>query len=117
MQEAHKQANEGFIKRISENAAVSIKFKSQKRKRNAYRPHRGQSPGGGWLRQERYFSSAESIVTGSKKANILNVNIEKVLETVNQHISEGKEGADELVDQILDALMRRLGGTFNSVAR
>ncbi len=59
-------------------------------------------------------STANSIATGGRKQTILNVHIEKVLETVSQHISEGKEGADELVDTILDELTRRLHGTFKS---
>ncbi len=59
-------------------------------------------------------STANSIATGGKKQTILNVHIEKVLESVNQHITEGKEGADELVDTILDELTRRLHGIFKA---
>ena len=60
-------------------------------------------------------STANSIATGGKKQTVLNVHIEKVLENVTQHITQGKEEADKLVDTILDELTRRLHGTFKTV--
>jgi tape measure domain-containing protein len=59
----------------------------------------------------------ESIVTGGKKQFVLTVNIEKVLETVNQTITNGEQQAEELVDTILDNLTRRLSGSLRSVGQ
>ncbi len=62
-------------------------------------------------------STSSAIATGGKKQFTLNVQIDKVLETVNQTITNGQEGANELVDEILDNLTRRLHGTFQSVGQ
>ena len=58
-----------------------------------------------------------SIITGGKRQQIFNIQIDKVLETVNQNISEGRDTAEDAVDQVLDGLTRRLHGTFRTLAQ
>lgn len=61
--------------------------------------------------------TATAIATGGKKQQIFNIQIDKVLESVTQEISNGgRDAADELVDLVLDRFTRRLNGTFRSLA-
>ncbi len=61
--------------------------------------------------------TTEAIATGGKKQFILNVQIDKVLETVNQYVSDGQQSADELTDMVMDEFTRRLHGTFKAVGQ
>ena len=58
---------------------------------------------------------ANSVVTGGKRQQIFNINIEKVLEMGDQIISDGKLEADELVDTVIDGLTRKLHGTVRTL--
>ena len=58
---------------------------------------------------------ANSVVTGGKRQQIFNINIEKVLEMGDQIISDGKVEADDLVDTVIDGLTRRLHGTVRTL--
>lgn len=60
--------------------------------------------------------SADALVTGGKRQQVYNIQIGKVLEMGDQVITGGKEQADELVDTLLEALLRRMSGTFRSAA-
>ncbi len=117
----HRKVQIGYAKDIIQASKdISIKFKKTEadKQEEAIKKKAevsSQVPKTSAVNMNSAASTANSIATGGKKQTILNVHIEKVLETVNQHISEGKEGADELVDPILDELTRRLHGTFKTV--
>ncbi len=117
----YADTQKGFAKDIvSASKDISIKFKKTEtdkeeasiKKKAAVLNLSSSTPSAAKLNSAA--STVNSIATGGKKQTILNVHIEKVLESVNQHITEGKEGADELVDTILDELTRRLHGTFKA---
>ncbi|GFR75329.1 phage tail tape measure protein [Elysia marginata] len=55
--------------------------------------------------------TTENIVTGGKRQTVLTINIDKVVETIEQKVTDGVAHADEVVDQVLDSLTRRLQGT------
>jgi len=59
--------------------------------------------------------TTETIVTGGRKQQIFNIRIDKVLENVTQEVTDGREAADDLVEMVLDRLVRKLGGTFRSL--
>ena len=67
------------------------------------------------IESEVVSNVANSVVTGGKRQQIFNINIEKVLEMGDQIISDGKVEADELVDTVIDGLTRRLHGTVRTL--
>lgn len=60
-------------------------------------------------------TTAEEIVTGGKKQFILNVNIEKIIESLNQNITDGEKAATDIADMVIDQLTRRLNGVYKSI--
>lgn len=85
------------------------KIKKENEKKRLAGENGGEIPVGGDQ------STVDEIVTGGKKQFILNVQIDKILETVNQTITDGEVSANEIVDMVIDGLTRRLNGVYKSV--
>lgn len=62
-------------------------------------------------------SVSDGITTGGKKSNTYNIQIDKLIETINQNVSDGKKSADEIVDMVLDGLTRQLHGSFKGLGQ
>ncbi len=127
IKQRERQTSKQYYKEKAENLAqlaiarsqIGIKFKKGNNfpAKEEARSSSGSGTGTTADAIDSVKSTSNAIATGGKKQFTLNVQIDKVLETVNQTITNGQDSANELVDEILDNLTRRLHGSFQSVGQ